>query len=61
MKEIVIDIEPSGKIVVEGKGFVGAECDKAMAGIEASLGEITRRELKPEFTQTRQTTNRVTR
>lgn len=59
MQEIVIDIEPNGEIKMEGKGFVGAECDQYMQGIEDALGEIQKKELKPEYRQTRPMTRKA--
>jgi hypothetical protein len=61
MKEIVVDIAPDGKIKMEGNGFVGKECDVVMAEIETALGEVERKQLKPEHSITRTTTNKVTR
>jgi len=37
------------KITVEGVGFVGAACDKAMAAIETALGTVKKRENKAEY------------
>lgn len=48
-REIVVDIAPDGKVTIEGKGFTGAECTKVTADLEAALGEVDTRELKPEY------------
>lgn len=53
MQEIVIDIDPSGDVKVEGKGFVGSECQALTKAIEEALGDVTKTELKPEFRQTK--------
>ncbi len=50
-EEIVIDIDPNGGVTIEGKNFVGNECTAFTKEIEQALGEVTRRNLKPEFRQ----------
>jgi len=40
-KQIVIDIKPDGGIVLETKGYAGADCAKATAAIERALGTKT--------------------
>lgn len=58
-EEIVIDIHGDGSIQVEGKNFTGSECTELTKGLEAALGEVTRRTLKPEHRITRKTQNKV--
>jgi hypothetical protein len=53
-KEIVVEIKPDGSVVVEGKGFVGAECTKATKYIEEQLGVKTSFSKKAEYKQTGQ-------
>lgn len=53
MQEVVIDIDPVGNVTVEGKGFVGSECQAITKEIEAALGDVQQVELKPEFRQTK--------
>lgn len=48
-KQIIVTVEPDGSIKIEGKGFVGAECDKAMAAFEKALGQEAKRTNKPEY------------
>lgn len=50
-QEIVIDIDRSGNVTVEGKGFQGTECTALTKAIEDELGEVTDRKLKPEYRQ----------
>jgi hypothetical protein len=51
VKEIEIRVGADGSIEVEGHGFKGIECDKALAAIEAELGTTTSRVNKPEYRQ----------
>lgn len=37
----------SGKMTIEGDGFVGTQCD-VLSEVEASLGTVTKTEDKPE-------------
>ena len=48
-KQITIDFAEDGSIVMDGKGFRGVECDRAMAEIEKSLGTQTSRKNKAEY------------
>ena len=48
-KQITVDFAEDGSIKIEGHGFKGVECDKAMAEIEKSLGTQTSRKNKAEF------------
>jgi len=48
-KSIVIDFDESGDCSIEGEGFVGPECDKALREIETALGQTTNRTKKPEY------------
>lgn len=54
MKTITVTIGPDGSVKVEGSGFTGAACDKAMAEIERALGTETKRTKKPEHYQQQQ-------
>ena len=49
MKTITIDFNADGTIEMEGKGFVGMECDKAMGHFEKALGSVKARKNKPEY------------
>ena len=48
-KSITVDFAEDGSIKIEGHGFKGVECDKAMAEIEKSLGTQTSRKNKAEY------------
>lgn len=50
-KQVHVTITPEGNVTIEGKGFVGKECDKATAAIEQALmakGETVSKVYKPE-------------
>lgn len=53
MQEVIIDIDPAGNVKVEGKGFVGSECQAVTRAIEEALGDVEQVELKAEFRQTK--------
>ena len=38
-KQIVISCHPSGEAVIDGQGFVGTECNDAMAVFEKTMGK----------------------
>lgn len=48
MEEIIIDIDETGNVKVEGKGFRDGDCLKLTKDIEDALGTIEKRSLKPE-------------
>ena len=50
-KSIVIEFDENGDCSVEGEGFAGPECDKALSEIETALGQTINRTKKPEYTQ----------
>lgn len=50
-KSIVIEFDENGDCSIEGRGFVGPECDKALREIETVLGRTTQRAKKPEYSQ----------
>ena len=50
-KSIVIEFDDNGDCSIEGQGFVGPACDKALREIESALGRTTNRTKKPEYTQ----------
>jgi hypothetical protein len=52
-KTIVIEFDENGDCSIEGEGFAGSACDKALSEIENALGRTTRRTKKPEFAQRR--------
>jgi len=58
-KEIIIEIDESGNCSLDGKGFVGPECEKAMAEIESALGKVTNKTRKAEYSAVSRTVNRA--
>ena len=52
MEEIICEIDERGNVVFEGKGFVGADCIKETAALEAALGNKTSDIKTREFNQT---------
>lgn len=56
MQDIIIDIEPDGKIKIEAQGFEGPECKQLTAEIEKALGEVTTVKEKPEYRRGRMVT-----
>ena len=50
-KHVEVTINPDGTVSVEGHGFHGAECQRAMTEIVTALGggEVTHLKRKPEF------------
>ena len=57
-KTIVIEFDENGDCSIEGQGFVGPECDRALSEIETALGQTTNRTKKPEFAQRQRAANR---
>lgn len=49
MKEIVIDIDQNGNCSVDGKGFVGAECQKFIGEIQKTIGCVRSKKIKQEY------------
>lgn len=50
-KQYVIEIDKNGNCSIEGKGFVGPECEKFIGEIEADLGKKVSSTNKPEYRQ----------
>lgn len=48
-KSIEVEFFPDGTTTINGKGFVGAECDIAMKEIEEVLGKQVSRTNKAEY------------
>ncbi len=51
MQEIIIHVDLSGEVKLEGKGFQGKSCDEAMGHFEKALGAVSNRKNKPEYFQ----------
>ncbi len=50
---IHILVAPDGSIQIEAVGFQGPDCEQATRFIEQALGNVERRDRKPEFHQHR--------
>ena len=51
-KSIEVTIDRQGKVTkLEVKGAEGSECLKTTAGLEAALGKVIKRTLKPEYSK----------
>ncbi|MDE2100944.1 MAG: DUF2997 domain-containing protein [Patescibacteria group bacterium] len=49
IKQIKAVIDADGNVTMEGIGFKGTACDKAMAALEKAIGIQTKRVNKPEY------------
>ena len=49
MKRIEVIVHPSGKLEVDAVGYRGASCEQATAFLEQALGEVQRKQRKPEY------------
>lgn len=51
MGEQIIEvlIAPDGSVKMEGQGFSGPECERAMGALEQSLGRVVDSERTPEY------------
>ncbi len=49
MKEMIVDIDKDGNIIIEMNGAKGNECLKETKDLEDKLGEVTKRDKKPDF------------
>ena len=59
MEEIVVDIEANGDVRIEGKGFAGADCEKATRELEEAIGVVGKRMLKAEYHRARVVTRKA--
>jgi len=50
-KTITLLIDPTGKVTIEGAGFVGKECDAKMKAFEDAIGKVETRTDLPEYHQ----------
>ena len=53
MQEIHIDIAPDGGLQIDAVGFSGTDCEQATRFLETALGQIARKQKKPEYYQQR--------
>lgn len=49
MKQIIIMVGPDGSVSIEAQNYKGTECDAATRPFEVALGQITKKQRKPEF------------
>lgn len=49
MKVIQVEIDEQGAVVIDAKGFKGADCEKATRFIEEALGKVKKKTKKPEY------------
>lgn len=49
MKEIIVDVDVDGSVVIETKGFVGTDCLKATMELEKALGRTAKDDKKSEY------------
>jgi hypothetical protein len=54
-RTIELVISPTGDLKIDAVGFKGPDCEKATAFLEKALGQIRKRERKPEYS----TRNRI--
>ena len=53
MKEhILIDVTITGEVIIEGVGFKGNACDKALKAFEEAAGVVKSKKKKPEYYST---------
>jgi hypothetical protein len=55
-RTIELIISPTGDLKLDAIGFKGSDCEKATAFLEQALGQIQKRDRKPEY----QNRNRIT-
>jgi hypothetical protein len=48
-KKIIVDIDQTGNISIDGEGFVGPECHNLIKEIGDAIGQTTRSEKKKEY------------
>ena len=48
-KTIQIVVQPSGELQIDAVGFSGADCEKATAFLEETLGLVGQKQRKPEY------------
>ena len=51
---VIVDVSPTGKVVVKTEGFRGKACLKATQELEASLGKVTKTTPTPEMNEPQQ-------
>ena len=46
---MIIEIDAEGNILIEANGMKGSECLNETKALEDKLGEVTKRDKKPDF------------
>lgn len=59
MPEIIVTIKTDGSTEIEGQNFKGNSCAKATEAIEAALGKVKSKKLKPEYYDTVQESDQI--
>jgi hypothetical protein len=49
MRSIEVIVKTDGSLRIEGRGFIGANCEKATKFLEQALGKPTGKQKKPEY------------
>ena len=49
---VIVDVSPTGEVVVKTEGFTGKACLEVTADLEASLGSVTQVVPTPEMNKT---------
>lgn len=44
MRQVIVEVSPTGEIKIEGQGFSGPSCEKCTAALEAALGVVKKKE-----------------
>jgi hypothetical protein len=52
MEQIIVIIGKDGTATIEAVGFTGSSCEAATRPLEAALGVVADRTLKPEYFET---------
>lgn len=48
-EKVIVTFKKGGKVVIEGQGFTGGKCDKAIEPFEKAVGKKKKEEHKPEY------------
>jgi len=51
MKTVIVEVDVTGAVKIEGQGFKGVGCKKATEAFERALGKCTKSTPKPEMYQ----------
>ncbi len=51
-EKVTVTFKKGGQVIIEGHGFKGGTCDKAMKPFESAVGKKNKQTLKPEYYET---------